>query len=380
MFILPNNIRVAIAGVGSCASSLIQLVAMAKREEAGQSLSGIMHEEIGGYRIKDIDFVCAFEVDQRKVGLDLADAAFTEPNIAKKHIDIPLQNVIVTAGPLLDGIDGHLSQIIRPAEQARQVETKYVTKKLRDAQADVLVCYLPTGSYEAVRAYATAALEAKVAFINATPEPVATDSYFQKKFLEGGVPLLGDDLRSHLGATTLHTALIELFQSRGIEITNTYQLNFGGNSDFFNLSSPGRSTSKQKSKRNALNAAGIDASNVSAGPNGYIQYLGDNKVCYLRLEGRSILESPISLELRLEVEDSPNSAGVVINAIRVAQTSKNFGLSGVIDEVCSLLFKSPRYGATESEALNHFSNFVRKYSGKEFFRLNSKEEKIDERD
>nr|WP_255724662.1 myo-inositol-1-phosphate synthase [Shimazuella soli] len=357
-----SNIRVAVVGVGSCASSLVQLVTMAKEEVVGDTLKGVMYEQIGSYNANNIDFVCAFDVDQRKVGFDLADAIFAEPNVAKKHTEVPKQNVLVEAGPLLDGVEEKLAEIIELSSQINEVDTKYVSERLKEVQADVLICYLPTGSYEAVRAYATASVEAKVAFINATPEPVATDSYFQAKFHEYGVPLLGDDLRSHLGATTLHTALIELFQSRGITVDDTYQLNFGGNSDFLNLSSPNRSASKQKSKRNALHAAGIDASNVSAGPNGYVQYLGDSKVCYLRLEGSSVLGSPISLELRLQVEDSPNSAGVVINAIRIAKVAKDHGLSGVIDDVCPMLFKSPRYGATESEALKLLSSFVERYS------------------
>lgn len=351
-----SKVRVAIAGIGSCASSLVQLVEMSKDKSTENF--GIMFNSIGQYGPGDIDFVCAFDVDDRKIGKDLSEAIFDEPNRAKKHFNVPNLDVPVVAGPLLDGIEGNLKRIITPHPLTVKVSIQEVSQRLKETNADVLVCYLPTGSFEAVRAYASAAIEAKVAFVNGTPEPVANDPYFAEKFTEAETPLIGDDIRSHLGATTLHTALIELLHSRGLHVDNTYQLNFGGNSDFLNLSSPTRSASKQKSKRNALNAAGIDASTVAAGPNGYVEYLGDNKVCYLRLEASSVLHSPLSLEIRLEVEDSPNSAGVIISAVRAAKIAKDLKLSGVIDEVCPLFFKSPRKGATESEALELFNKFL----------------------
>ncbi|EEM69055.1 MULTISPECIES: inositol-3-phosphate synthase [Bacillus cereus group] len=354
---MKNNLRVAIAGVGSCASSIVQLVAMAKNNNENK-LSGVAYSQIGEYQAKDIEFVCAFEVDERKVGLDLSEAIFTEPNMSIKHVEVPNLDVIVEPGPLLDGLEGNLATVIKPHEKSYYSSVDYVVSKLEEAKADVLVCFMPTGSSDAVRAYASAAVKAKAAFINATPELISNDPFFKKAFEEAGVPLLGDDLRSHLGATTLHTALIELMHSRGIDVTNTYQLNFGGNMDFLNLSNPNRSASKQISKRKALSSAGIDASTVAAGPNGFVEYLGDRKVCYLRLEGNSILNSPISMEIRLEVEDSPNSAGVIINAIRCAKLAKDIGLSGVVEDVCPMLFKSPPKGATESEALSLFEGFI----------------------
>ncbi|MCJ8174438.1 inositol-3-phosphate synthase [Clostridium botulinum] len=355
---MNKNIRVAIAGVGSCASSLVQLVYMAKEKESNEDLAGVMCNKIGGYLAKDIDFVCAFDVDNEKIGLNLGDAIFSKPNVAVKHLEVPKLGVNVEVGPLFDGIDGQLSEIIKPHPNSLKNDVDFITKRLKETEADVLVCYMPTGAKDAVRAYAIASLNAKVAFINANPELVVRDEELQRRFAENNVPLLGDDMRSHLGATTLHTALIELMHSRGIEITNTYQLNFGGNMDFLNLASPNRSISKQKSKKNALFAAGIDASRVSAGPNGYVEYLGDNKVCYLRLEGNSVLNSDISMEIRLQVEDSPNSAGVIINAVRVAKGAKDKNIGGVIDDVCPLLFKSPRVGATETKGLQSFVNFV----------------------
>lgn len=286
--------------------------------------------------MSDIQFVCAFDVDSRKIGKDLSEAIFVTPNMAKQHVKVPNCGVIVEPGPLYDGVEGYLSEIAQVHLKSREVAPEEIVERLRQTKADIMVCYLPTGScsYEAVRAYARIAAEANVAFINATPEPVAQDEEFQQLFEDRGIPLLGDDIRSHMGATTLHAALIELLHSRGIQVANTYQLNFGGNADFLNLSSPMRSSSKQKSKRNALNAAGIDASSVAAGPNGYVEYLGDNKICYLRLEGNSILGSPISIEVRLQVEDSPNSAGVIIH-----QSKKLFyGEIRIVDNLLCLSY------------------------------------------
>lgn len=331
---------------------------MASLNEDDSKFHGVMYGDIGGYKVNDIEFVCAFDVDVNKIGKDLSEAIFTSPNVAIKHVSVPYCNVVVEPGPLLDGISGNLSEIITADSRTKEIGMDDVVKRLREVEADVLVCYLPTGSYEAVRNYARAAAYAKVAFINATPEPVAQDAELQNLFMINRVPLLGDDIRSHLGSTTLHTALIELLHSRGVKVVNTYQLNFGGNADFLNLSSPTRSASKQKSKRNALNSAGIDASKVAAGPNGYVEYLGDTKVCYLRIEGSSVLGSQISTEIRLQVEDSPNSAGVIISAVRLAKLSIDRGLFGVIDDVCPMLFKSPRYGANESTAYKLINEFI----------------------
>ncbi|MGE6631472.1 inositol-3-phosphate synthase [Bacillus sp. NPDC077027] len=351
-----TKVRVAIAGVGSCASSIVQFVEKAK--ENTRVLSGIMHEEIGGYKLSDVEFVAAFEVDSNKVGKDLSEAVFTEPTAAVKHIELPFLQVTVEAGPLCDGLEGDLSACIQPHSDSLHINTDHVVQRLTEVAADVLVCFLPTGSFEAVRVYAEACAKSNTAFINSTPEPVANDPEFVSMFEKTGTPLLGDDLRSHLGATTLHTALIELLQSRGIEITNTYQLNVGGNTDFLNLANPNRSISKQKSKRKALFASGIDASEVAAGPNGYVSYLGDNKVCFLRLEGNSVLDSDISLEIRLQVEDSPNSAGVIANAMRAAKAAKDLNLGGVIHDVCPFLFKSAPIGQVDSESLRMFNQFV----------------------
>ncbi|MFE7112649.1 inositol-3-phosphate synthase [Streptomyces sp. NPDC057575] len=351
-------IRVALAGVGSCASSFVQAVVLSRSAE--QDMPGLMHHRIGGYRLGDVEFVAAFDVDHRKVGIDLAEAIGTAPTVAVRHVAVPPMGLKVGAGPLLDGVEGKLSKIVEPHPDCGSVTASMVTAALRDAEADVLVCFLPTGARAAVQMYARACAEAGAAFVNATPEPVANCPELAALFLERGVPLLGDDLRSHLGATTLHTALIELLGSRGVRIADTYQLNVGGNMDFYNLSDPARSHSKQLSKRRALASTGLDATDVAAGPNGYVKYLGDRKVCFLRIEAEGMLGSPLSMEIRLEVEDSPNAAAVVANAVRVARSATDQGLSGVVDPVCAFLFKSPPLGMPESEALRCFQTFVEK--------------------
>ncbi|MFI7110341.1 inositol-3-phosphate synthase [Nonomuraea sp. NPDC050227] len=353
---IGREVRVALAGVGSCASSLVQAVELARQSDA--DMPGIMYASIGPYRLADVRFVAVFEVDRNKIGLDLAKAIFQMPTAAVAHVHVEPKGLTVECGPVLDGIDGNLRRLIEPHEKCASVSIDDVRGRLVESRADVLVCVLPTGATAAVQAYARAAALAGVAFVNATPEPVAHEPELVTLFEANGAPLLGDDLRSHLGATTLHTALLELLQSRHLAITNTYQLNIGGNSDFLNLSDTQRAAGKLRSKRNALNAAGINARDVSAGPNGYVAYLGDTKACFIRIEATSVLDSTLVLDIRLEVEDSPNAAGVLANAIRLAKVAADQGHAGVLDPVCPFLFKSPRYGATESEGLRRFTEFV----------------------
>jgi myo-inositol-1-phosphate synthase len=353
---VTGRVRTAIAGVGGCASSLVQAVELARRDPT--ALAGIMCPDIGGYKLGDVDFVAAFDVDRNKVGLDLAKAIFTAPTAAIAHVDVEPKGVAVDCGILLDGIGGHLDGLIQPVDAASSVSVADLTRRLVDSRADVLVCLLPTGATQAVKAYARAAALAGVGFVNATPEPVAHDDELVALFTANGAPLLGDDLRSHLGATTLHTALIELLRSRNLEIVNTYQLNIGGNSDFLNLSDPSRAAGKVRTKRSALEAAGIDASNIAAGPNGYVEYLGDTKTCFLRLEATSVLYSTFVMDVRLQVEDSPNAAGVLASAVRIVKTAQDQRRSGLVNEVCPLLFKRPPDGATESAGLAMFQSFI----------------------
>ncbi|MFI9382471.1 inositol-3-phosphate synthase [Kutzneria sp. NPDC052558] len=353
---MNRSLRVAIAGVGSCSSSLVQVAALARQSTV--PLAGIMHPRIGGYGLGELEFVAAFEVDAGKVGLDLSKAIFQSPVAATEHVTVDTTGVLVEPGPLLDGVQGPLSGIVTVHPDSVGMEPDVVRRRLVETGAEVLVCLLPTGSTDAVQAYARAAALAGVAFVNATPEPVAHEPELVELFERHGVPLLGDDLRSHLGATTLHTALLDLLHSRGLRVVNTYQLNVGGNTDFLNLADPGRSASKQKSKRRALTAAGIDASTVAAGPNGFVPHLLDRKVGFLRIEADSVLNSQLSLEIRMEVEDSPNAAGVLANAIRVAAAARGNGVAGVVDEVCAFLFKSPLRPATEAVGLRDFESFV----------------------
>ncbi|MFE7741632.1 inositol-3-phosphate synthase [Nocardia sp. NPDC057455] len=337
-------------------SSLTQVVALARQRP--MPLAGIMHERIGGYGLADIEFVAAFDVDAGKVGLDLSKAVFQSPIAATAHVSVDPVGVAVEAGPLLDGLSGPLSGIVTPHPDSAELDPDVVRSRLAETGAEVLICLLPTGSTEAVQMYARAAALAGVSFVNATPEPVAHDDELVALFEQCGVPLLGDDLRSHLGATTLHTALLDLLHSRGLRVVNTYQLNVGGNTDFLNLADPGRSASKQRSKRRALSAAGIDASTVAAGPNGFVPHLKDTKICFLRIEADSVLDTPLSLEIRMEVEDSPNAAGVLANAVRVAAAARTEGMTGVLDDACAFLFKSPRRPATEAAGLHDFQAFV----------------------
>lgn len=353
-----KELRVALAGVGSCASSLIQLAELAGHADG--PLPGVVHERIGGYALRALRFVTAFEVDSGKIGLDLAKAIVEQPTAAVAHTHVPPSGTIVEAGMLLDGIEGNLATVVTPLPECASVTTEQVRRRLVDTSADVLVCLLPTGATNAVQAYARAAALAGAAFVNATPEPVVHEPELERLFTGRRVPLLGDDLRSHLGATTLHTALIELLHSRGLTVTNTYQLNVGGNTDFLNLADPRRAAGKLHTKRSALRAAGIDADNVSAGPNGFVAHLGDTKTCFIRIEAISVLDSPLSLDIRMEVEDSPNAAGVLASAVRLAATARDRGEGGVVDQVCPFLFKNPRRGASESVGRGMFDDYVRR--------------------
>jgi len=352
-----KTIRLAFAGVGSNTSAVTQLVVKSRKEK---DLNGVRFSDILGYSMDSITFVAAFDVNKDKIGKDLSEAIFSDINSFGKYIEVPNLGVKVEAGPLFDGIEGYLEQKIEVSELSMKNDIEHVVNILKETQADVLVANLPTGSKRAIKEYALAAAKAGTAFVNATPELATRDQEVAEAFEKNGVPILGDDLRSHIGATTLHMILIELLKSRGVEVTNTYQLNFGGNMDFYNLASPGRALSKQKSKRNSLFAAGIDASNVTAGPNGYIEYLQDKKVCYLHLEGKSVLDTDVNIELKLEVQDSANAAGVLASAIRIAAATKEKGLSGVIDPICPYLFKSPRKPLSDREGTKAYLEFIEK--------------------
>jgi myo-inositol-1-phosphate synthase len=339
----------------------VQLVASAKASGDGP-LPGLARPMLAGFGVSDISFVAAFEVDRRKIGVDLSVAALHDANAAKRHLDVSPLGVRVEVGPLADGIEGKLAGVIVPHPAALDLDPSRVVETLQRSKADVLICHLPTGAHRAVRIYAEAAARAGVGMINTTPEVIARDPEIARMFFENGAQLLGDDTKSMLGATTVHMTLIELLRSKGVDITGTYQINIGGNTDFLNLSDPMRCATKVQSKRTALAGAGIDASQVLAGPNGHAAFLGDTKVCHLRLNGRSVLGSPVSIDLTLQVEDSPNSAGVIVDAIRVAKAARIKGMRGTIAEPCAMLFKSPPAPVSNTESVRLFDAFVAKLS------------------
>lgn len=347
---MSSTIRLGVAGVGSCASSLAQVV-------LGEQLLGIGSETLGDYKVSDIEIVVAFDVAAEKVGADFASAIRSPLNAARLHASVPPAGFDVLPGPLEDGVGESARIAVDP--RSGDVCEGDVVRWLRDANCQVLVCLLPTGATEAVQMYARAAGRAGAAFVNGTPEPVARNPELVEHFKNCGVPLLGDDTRSMVGATTLHTQLIELLTAKGVAIDGTYQLNVGGNSDFLNLAEAGRSRSKIESKRYALRGAGLDSDDILAGPNGFAPHLGDRKVCLLNVEGRSVLGSRLAIDLRLEVEDSPNAAGTLVDAIRVARIAIDRGESGAVRDPSCLLFKSPPAGAeSHSAASRLFWDYV----------------------
>lgn len=353
------RINVAIAGVGNCASSLVQAIAAAKSGRLESSSPGIVSPTIGGYEVGHLQVVSAFDVDRRKVGLDLSEAIVIPPNNATSYEPVPFSGVAIRPGVLADGLEGVLGTLVEPHEATGGADVTQVSDELRANRADVLICYLPTGARKAVQSYAVAAARAGVAFLNATPEPVATEPEFQELFRASNAALLGDDVRSQLGATALHAALVDLCASRAAFVEKSYQLNIGGNMDFLNLSDGERAKNKWKTKRNALEAAGMRSwARFMAGPIGYVPFLQDEKVAYIRLEGRLLLGMPFSIEVRLQVEDSPNSAGVVLEAVRIAKAAMDRGRSGVLQEPCPFLFKNPPVNMTELEARAAFQNYV----------------------
>jgi myo-inositol-1-phosphate synthase len=357
-----KKIKVAIAGVGNCASALVQGVEY-YRDRQGAELEGIMRHSIGGYTCGDIEFVAAFDVDGRKVGHPLEQAIFAKPNCT--HIFqsvLPVSNVIVQMGPLLDGVAPHMfdypdDAAFRPVE----LEPTDVTAALRASGAEVLLCYLPVGSQHAVKHYAQACLDARVAMVNCIPVFLASDPYWAQQFRDAGVPIIGDDIKSQLGATIVHRALARLFSDRGIAIDRTYQLNTGGNTDFLNMLERNRLGSKKISKTESVQSQldeRLDARNIHIGPSDYVPWQRDNKVCFIRIEGRGFGGSPIELEMRLSVEDSPNSAGVVIDAVRCVKLALERGEAGPLMAPSAYYMKCPPQQLRDSAALEACNAFI----------------------
>ncbi|MHB8508167.1 MAG: inositol-3-phosphate synthase [Candidatus Dormibacteria bacterium] len=335
-----GKVRVAIIGVGNCASSLIQGVEYYKDARDADRVPGLMHVNLGGYHISDIEFVAAFDIDKEKVGKDLSQAIFSGQNNTVKFCDVPHKGVKVHRGMTLDGLGKYLKEVIEKAPG----QTDDVVKILKDSKADVLVNYLPVGSEDATRWYMEQALNAGVAVVNCMPVFIAREEYWQKRFQEKGLPIIGDDIKSQVGATIVHRVLTRLFEDRGVELQNTYQLNFGGNTDFLNMLERERLESKKISKTNAVTSqldTPIDAKHVHVGPSDYVPWLSDRKWAFIRLEGKSFGDVPLNVELKLEVHDSPNSAGIVIDAVRFCKLGLDNKISGSLFGPSSWLMKSP---------------------------------------
>jgi len=356
-----RTVKVAIAGVGNCASALVQGVEY-YRDRQGD-LEGLMRQSIGGYRCGDIEFVAAFDVDRRKVGRPLEEAIFAKPNCTRIFQSaLPVSNVIVQMGPVLDGVASHMADY--PDEAAFRpvdLEPTDVTAALRASGAEVLLSYLPVGSEQAVKHYAQACLDAGVAMINCVPVFLASDPYWAQQFRQAGVPIIGDDIKSQLGATIVHRALVRLFSDRGIGIDRTYQLNTGGNTDFLNMLERNRVTSKKVSKTQSVQSQldqPLDTRNIHIGPSDYVPWQRDNKVCFIRIEGHGFGGGPIELEMRLSVEDSSNSAGVVIDAIRCVKLALDRGEAGPLLGPSAYYMKTPPRQLRDSIALEACSAFI----------------------
>jgi myo-inositol-1-phosphate synthase len=335
-----TDVRVAIVGVGNCASSLVQGVQYYQDADEFATVPGLMHVKLGQYHVRDVKFVAAFDVDAKKVGFDLSEAIYASENNTIKIADVPPTNVTVQRGPTLDGIGKYYAETIEVSD----VEPVDVVKVLRDAKVDVLVSYLPVGSEEADKFYAQCAIDAKVAFVNALPVFIASDPVWAKKFTDAGVPIVGDDIKSQVGATITHRVMAKLFEDRGVQLDRTMQLNVGGNMDFLNMLERSRLESKKISKTQAVTSnlqREFNTKDVHIGPSDHVGWLDDRKWAYVRLEGRAFGDVPLNLEYKLEVWDSPNSAGVIIDAVRVAKIALDRGIGGPVVAASAYLMKSP---------------------------------------
>jgi myo-inositol-1-phosphate synthase len=353
-----TKIRVAIAGVGNCATSLIQGVEYYKDANPDAAVPGLMHVKFGPYHVNDVEFVAAFDVDAKKVGFDLAEATTASENNTIKIADVAPTGVIVQRGTTLDGLGKYYRMTIEESD-AQPVD---VVQVLKDTKADVLVSYLPVGSEEADKFYAQCAIDAGVAFVNALPVFIASDPVWAKKFEDAGVPIIGDDIKSQVGATITHRVMAKLFEDRGVVLDRTYQLNVGGNMDFKNMLERERLESKKISKTQAVTSNlnhDMGAKNVHIGPSDYVQWLDDRKWAYVRLEGRAFGDVPLNLEYKLEVWDSPNSAGIIIDAIRAAKIAKDRGVSGAVLSASAYLMKSPPEQRRDEVGRDRLEAFIR---------------------
>ena len=352
-----KKVRVAIVGVGNCASSLVQGVEYYKNAPDDAQIPGLMHVRLGGYHIRDVEFTCGIDIDKNKVGRDVCEAIFTAPNNTYKFSDVPNLNAPVYRGMTHDGLGKYLSKIIEKAPGP----TDDIVQILRDTKTDVVVSYLPVGSEEATKWYVEQILKAGCAFVNCIPVFIAREKYWQKRFEEAGLPVIGDDIKSQVGATITHRVLTRLFEDRGVRLDRTYQLNFGGNTDFLNMLERERLESKKISKTNAVTSQlsrALPEKDVHVGPSDYVPWLSDRKWCYIRMEGTSFGDAPLNIELKLEVWDSPNSAGVVIDAVRCAKLALERGMKGALLAPSGYFMKSPPKQYTDDKARQMVEDFV----------------------
>jgi len=353
-----RKVRVAIIGVGNCASSFVQGIHYYQDAPVDTPVPGLMHTVLGGYHVGDIEIVAAFDIDKNKVGKDVAEAIYTAPNNTFKFTDVPKLGVPVHRGMTHDGVGKYLSQVIEKAPGA----TADVVQILKDTKTDVVISYLPVGSEEATKWYVEQILRAGVGFVNCIPVFIAREKYWQKRFQDAGVPVVGDDIKSQVGATITHRVLTRLFRDRGVRLDRTYQLNFGGNTDFLNMLERERLESKKISKTNAVTSMldyELPSDNVHVGPSDYVPWLHDRKWAYIRLEGTTFGDVPLNVELKLEVWDSPNSAGVVIDAVRCAKIALDRKIAGAIFAPSSYFMKSPPQQFPDDVARQMVEDFIK---------------------
>jgi len=352
-----TKVRLAIVGVGNCASSLVQGLEYYKDADPADAVPGLMHVDLGGYHVSDVEVVAAFDVDGKKVGTDVAEAIASEPNNTIRFADVPPTGVTVQRGPTFDGLGRYYRETIVESD----LPPVDVAKALRESEADVVVSYLPVGSEQAAKHYAQAALDARVAFVNCLPVFIASDRSWASKFVEAGVPIVGDDIKSQVGATIVHRVLTKLFEDRGVKLNRTYQLNFGGNMDFMNMLERERLTSKKVSKTQSVQSQmrkKLDKQNIHIGPSDHVPWLEDRKWAQIRLEGQAFGDVPLNVELKLEVWDSPNSAGIVIDALRCAKLALDRGVSGPLIGPSAYFMKSPPVQFSDEAAREMVEQFI----------------------
>jgi myo-inositol-1-phosphate synthase len=352
-----SKVRLAIVGVGNCASSLVQGLEYYKDASPEDRVPGLMHVQLGPYHVSDVEVVAAFDVDAKKVGKDVAEAIVSEPNNTIRFADVPSTGVVVQRGPTFDGLGKYYRETIEESD----LPPVDVARALREAEADVVACYLPVGSERAAKHYAQAAIDAGVAFVNCLPVFIASNQEWARKFVAAGLPIIGDDIKSQVGATIVHRVLTKLFEDRGVKLNRTYQLNFGGNMDFMNMLERERLASKKQSKTQSVQSQmekPLDRKDIHIGPSDYVPWLEDRKWAQIRLEGQAFGDVPLTIELKLEVWDSPNSAGIVIDAVRCAKLARDRGVAGPLIGPSAYFMKSPPVQFTDEMAREMVEEFI----------------------